>query len=139
MKGERAMKTNFFCPKCQGYLSVADKVVFAIKKKGLDGGLLLLSPNLGEYTYEYHPSIELIEGEEIDFFCPMCGYDLTLEGVKKLARVKMQIDDKETFWVVFSKKKGERCTYKISDGGEKESFGEHSGLNIDILSINLLK
>jgi len=133
------MKTNFFCPKCQGYLSVADKVVFAIKKKGLDGGLLLLSPNLGEYTYEYHPSIELIEGEEIDFFCPMCGYDLTLEGVKKLARVKMQIDDKETFWVVFSKKKGERCTYKISDGGEKESFGEHSGLNIDILSINLLK
>lgn len=133
------MKTNFFCPKCQGYLSVADKVVFAIKKKGLDGGLLLLSPNLGEYTYEYHPSIELIEGEEIDFFCPMCGYDLTLEGAKKLARVKMQIDDKETFWVVFSKKKGERCTYKISDGGDKESFGEHAGLNLDYLSIILLK
>lgn len=133
------MKTNFFCPKCQGYLSVADKVIFAIKKKGLDGGLLLLSPKLGEYTYEYHPSIELTEGEQIDFYCPMCGHDLTVEGVNKLARVKMQIDDKETFWVVFSKKIGERCTYKISDDGQKESFGEHASLNVDYLSVALLK
>ncbi len=133
------MKTNFFCPNCKGYLSVNERVIFAIKKKGLDGGLLLLSPELGEYTYEHHSSIVFKDGEQIEFFCPICGYDLTLEGANNLVRVKMQVDDKEDFWVVFSKKIGERCTYKIADDGTKESFGEHAGLHLDLMSTTFLK
>lgn len=133
------MKTHFFCPKCHGYLSVGNRVIFTIKKKNLDLGLLLLNPKLGEYTYEYHPSMKIDEGEEIEFFCPMCGYELTYEGANNLVKIRMSVDDNEAFWVIFSKKKGERCTYKIAHDGSKEHYGEHADPNIDFSNLAQLK
>lgn len=133
------MKTHFLCPKCKGYLSVGNRVVFTVKKSNLDLGLLLLNPQLGDYSYEYHPSMKIDEGEKVEFFCPMCGYELTLEGDHNLVKIQLQIDEKETFWVIFSKKKGERCTYKIADDGTKELFGEHANPNIDFSNLTLLK
>lgn len=133
------MKTNFFCPECKGFLCVGGKLIFSIRKKDSARGLLLLSPKLGEYHFENHSSFFIEEGEEVEFFCPICGFELTLDGHTHLVRIQMQVDDKETFWVVFSKKKGEKCTYKISGDGSKEVYGEHAQPNVDFRNLTLLK
>jgi hypothetical protein len=133
------MKTNFLCPKCRGYLNVGDRVIFAIKKEGWSGGLLLLSPELGEYSFIHHPSFTINEGEFLEFYCPICNHDLSLNGSVNLAKVVMNVGDSDEFNVVFSKKHGERCTYKISGGKVSETYGEHSVKHLDLLSDLFLK
>lgn len=133
------MKTHFFCPKCRGYLSVGNRVIFTIKKKGWSGGLLLLSPELGDYTYEHHTSFEIDSGEQLEFHCPICNFDFSVEGTENLARVLMREGDGEEFYVVFSKKEGERSTYKLSEVQIEEVWGEHAAQNIDFISAALLK
>lgn len=133
------MKTNFLCPKCRGYLSVGDRVIFTIKKKGWNGGLLLLSSDLGEYSYLHHGSFKIDPGEQFEFHCPICNYDLSVDGAENFAKVLMREDDNEDFFVIFSKKEGERCTYKLSEAKVEKSYGEHAAKNIDFLSATFFK
>jgi hypothetical protein len=133
-----AMITDFMCPKCRGYLSVGERVIFKISKKGWDGGLLLLSPKLGDYTYSHHHSFKIDEGEQFDFHCPICNYDLSVEGVDNFAKVILK-EDQDEYFVVFSKIKGELCTFKLSERKVEESFGEHFAKHIDLLSISFFK
>lgn len=133
------MKADFLCPKCRGYLSVDDKVIFTIKKKGWAGGLLLLSSKLGEYTYLIHPSYSIEQGEQFDFLCPICHFDFSVEGTSSMAKVLMREDDKNEFFIVFSRKEGERFTYKLSERKVEKSYGEHSNLYADMLSFTFFK
>ena len=132
------MKADFICPKCQGYLNLGEKVIFTIKKKGWAGGLLLLSPKLGDFSYENHHSYKIDQGEQFEFHCPICDFDLTVEGANNLARVVMK-EGEDTFQVVFSKKEGEKSTYKVSESKVEESYGEHAGRNLDLLSASFFR
>jgi len=132
------MKTNFICPKCRGYLNVGDKVIFSIKNKHRPFGLILLSPVLGDYKYEVNPSYEVGPGEEFDFHCPNCHKSLHVSGNEKFVRVVMIEDDNIEHWVVFSRKEGEQCTYKISDDSVT-NYGADSHKYIDFLSASMLK
>jgi len=132
------MKTDFLCPKCSGYLSVGENVIFQIKNRKNVGGLLLLSPALGNYTYVMHPSFEINAGEEVDFFCPICHASLSVKSMENLASVEMLDENGVKHHVVFSKKEGEKCTYKISDQGV-EKYGEHSENYLDFISACMLK
>jgi hypothetical protein len=132
------MKTDFLCPKCLGYLSVGKNVIFNIRNKKKVGGLLLLSPVLGDYTYEMHPSYQLSSGEELDFFCPICHTSLSVTGTENLASVILLDENGVKHYVIFSKKEGEQCTYKISDN-ELKRFGAHSGNYVDFISASMMK
>lgn len=132
------MKTDFLCPKCSAHLSVGENVIFYIKNKNNVGGLLLLSPILGDYTYVMHPSLKVNAGEELEFFCPICHASLTVKGIENLAAVIM-IDEKgEKHHVVFSRKEGEQCTYKVSDQ-VIEKYGAHAHNYLDFISASMLK
>lgn len=133
------MKNDFICPNCRGYISVNDKIIFTIKKEGWKGGILLLNPLLGNYDYLHHPSIKIEEGEKFEFHCPICDFDLSVEGTDNLAKVILQDNKMKEYFVVFSKREGEKCTYKISDSKLEESFGEHAPRNIDLLSTSFFK
>lgn len=130
------MKTDFLCPKCSGYLSVGEKVIFSIKSKKNEKGLILLSPSLGNYNYQMHPSFQIATGEEVEFFCPICHASLSVEGVENLALVVMQ--DEAKHFVIFSRKEGEQCTYKISDQ-KVEKFGEHANNYVDFITASMMK
>jgi uncharacterized protein YbaR (Trm112 family) len=134
-----AMKTNFICPKCRGYLNVDKKVIFTVKKKGWSGGIVKLSPELGDYAITHHPSFKFDDGDHFEFHCPICNYDLTLDGADKLAKVILHEEDGKEYFVVFSKIKGERCTYKISEKQVEESYGDHAGRNMDLLSATFFR
>ncbi len=133
------MKNDFLCPNCRGYLSVGDRIVFTIKKKGWSGGILLLSPLLGDYSYENHSSYKIDPGEKFEFHCPICDFDFSVKGTDNLARIIMMDEAKKEFTVVFSKREGERCTYKISDIKIEEEYGEHAPRNLDLLSTSFFK
>lgn len=132
------MKTEFLCPKCSGYLSVGENVIFNIRNRKNVGGLLLLSPSLGDYTYTMHPSYQISPGEDIDFYCPICHASLSVKGIESLASILM-IDEKGLkHRVVFSKKEGEQCTYKVSDQ-VIEKYGLHAQNYLDFISASMLK
>jgi hypothetical protein len=133
------MKTDFLCPKCRGYLNVGNNVVFTIRQKGWTGGILLLSPELGDYSYSIHPSHRVEPGEQFDFLCPICHFDLSVPGSENMAKVLFKEDDRHEFYIVFSRKKGELCTYKISEAKIESSWGEHQMEHIDFLSASLFK
>ena len=133
------MKNDFICPNCRGYLNTGDRIVFTIKKHNWKGGLLLLSPLLGDYSYDHHTSYTIAPGEKLEFHCPICDYDLSIEGTDNLAKVLMSDADKKVFTVVFSKREGEKCTYKISDIKIEAEYGEHAPRNLDLLSTSFFK
>ncbi|KAB2871724.1 MAG: hypothetical protein F9K37_02445 [Bacteroidales bacterium] len=132
------MKTDFLCPKCSGYLSVGQNVIFQIRNRENVGGLLLLSPIIGDYTYVMHPSFKISPGEKVDFFCPICHASLSVKGVENLASVILIDENSTKFHVVFSSKEGEQCTYKISDE-VIEKFGADSDNYVDFVSASMLK
>ena len=132
------MKTDFMCPKCNGFLNVNEKIVFAVKKEGQNGGIVLFSPSLGDYSVSHHPSFETVDGEQVEFFCPICNQNLSVDGSNNYARVILHEDDKECF-VVFSKTKGERCTYKMSNSQIEASFGDHFASHFDFVSALFFK
>ncbi|BDX36775.1 hypothetical protein CYCD_01300 [Tenuifilaceae bacterium CYCD] len=132
------MKNNFLCPKCSGYLNVGEYVIFNIRNKKHTKGLLLLSPVLGNYTYEMHPSYEVSTGESVDFYCPICHASLSVEGSENLAAIILQEESGEKHHIVFSRKEGEKCTYKISNK-TIEKFGAHANNYIDFISASMMK
>ncbi|MDD2564432.1 MAG: hypothetical protein PHU27_09485 [Salinivirgaceae bacterium] len=132
------MKADFLCPNCYGFLNVNEKLVFAVKKKGQNGGVFLFSPSLGDYSISHHHSFETEDGEQVDFHCPICNHNLSVEDGDKFARVLLREDDKEYF-VVFSKTKGERCTYKMSNNQIEASYGDHFVNHFDFVSALFFK
>jgi hypothetical protein len=132
------MKTDFICPKCKGYLNVGNNVIFSIKNKARPFGIILLSPILGDYKYEVNPSYQILSGEEFEFYCPNCHKLLSISGNDNLVEIIMTENDDNAHSVIFSRKAGEKCTYKISEG-RITNYGIDAYKYVDFLSACLVK
>lgn len=114
---------DYLCPNCRGHLRPAGKIVFSVKTRDGRTGLLLLSPELGEYNIEKHPSLKLREGEHLEFYCPMCHDSLSsLDEHINLAKIIMLDQEGKESEIIFSKIVGEKCTYQLM-GDEILPFG----------------
>lgn len=127
------MGNSYLCPKCSGHLKVGDSVVFSTRSKKGETGLILLSPQLGNYKVINHPSFDFEEGDYVEFFCPLCHVQLTSEKNENLAKMTMIDDELQESEVLFSKIVGEKCTYKIVDGSVEE-FGEDSACYLEYVA-----
>jgi hypothetical protein len=109
------MERNYHCPFCHGQLYINERIIFSIQNEQDQKGLILLTPDLGDYRAMKHPSFKIKEGEHLDFFCPICHKNLIVEKKDlKFTRV-MMVDAGEEFEILFSQIAGERCTYVIGD------------------------
>ena len=133
------MANDFLCPYCKGFLNIKEDVVFLIKKPKWDGGLIMLSPELGNYTSKHHRSFKIEEGENFDFLCPICHAKLVSEVAEHLAGVIMRDKDGEESRVLFSRINGEQSTYKITDGKKVQSYGEHAKKYIDYVNLSMTR
>jgi len=113
------------CPQCRGHLRVGDYIVFKIRNTRREKGLLLLHPELGNYSSIKHPGFNFEEGERIDFFCPLCMQSLDAALDENLVQVLMLDEQLIEHEIYFSRIAGERSTYKVSEEGVKVT-GEHS-------------
>ena len=70
------MSRAFHCGHCKGLLNPGSEVVLVIEF-GSGRGLVLLSPELGDYTAVLAQSIPLEVGRAYVFRCPLCDADLS--------------------------------------------------------------
>lgn len=122
------MNKSYICPHCRGHLKIDKDIIFLTKTKSGASGLVLISPEIGNYTYKSHPSVKYADGDHINFICPICYENLDAKEFESanLAKIFMVDEKGKQYSVVFSKIKGEKCTYKVSDD-TFEAYGKNSG------------
>ena len=119
------MKNQYMCPHCRGHLRIGDSIVFRIQNKKKEKGLLLLHPEVGNYSSVKHPGFHFKEGEPLDFHCPICQESLDAKLDKNLVRVIMIDKSHAEHEIYFSRIAGEKSTYQVS-GDKVQATGEHS-------------
>jgi hypothetical protein len=117
---------DFICPKCKEYIRVGDHLIFKVKNSKKQSGILLLSPQIGNYTSVKHPTFKIVRGESLDFYCPLCNNSLKSDIHENLAHVIMQDVKGKSFDVYFSQIAGEHSTYE-TDGDSVHAAGEDAG------------
>lgn len=120
------MESSFICPYCKGHLKVGDRVVFRVRNQNKEFGLLLLSPQIGNYDSMKHPEFEYKIGEALEFYCPLCSHTLSTKIDENLIFVVMTDDQKVEHNIYFSRISGEKSTYQVT-GDTVIAAGEHSG------------
>jgi len=126
------MKSDYLCPACRNFLNVGENVVFHAKASHRREGILMLHPQVGNYSVIKHPSFDYEEGEKVEFHCPYCNAELTSERNKNLVKILMIDAKKQEFEILFSRVAGEKSTFVIM--GEKvEPFGPDSTKYMDYL------
>ena len=132
------MKKQFICPRCKGYLDVGQHIVLSAKKDNGDAGIILFSPEIGNYTTETNPDFHLQAGEKCEFFCPICHQKLSADIHDNLSRIIMVDENKQEYEILFSKIAGEQSTYKIV-GESMVIFGDHKSNYVDFISLSFYK
>ncbi len=124
---EHNLKNNYQCPECLSYLRVWNNIVFAVKSSSRPKqGIILLDPELGNYTITSHPSLKFVPGESVEFFCPVCHKNLSEDSENKnLVKIHMVFENYKKYDIYFSKITGEHSTFKIYKNDIIEKHGEH--------------
>lgn len=126
MKNEVKLKTNYFCPACGSFLRVWNNIILIAKSStGEKKGILLLNPSLGNFSVTAHSSLQLEQGEKVDFLCPVCHKNLAATDINEnLIRISMTDLEDKHYDVYFSRICGQQSTFKISDNNIIEKFGK---------------
>lgn len=117
---------DFLCPKCRGHLRIGNEIILLAKNSRKKSGLILLNAEVGNYNSTKHPSFDVREGEDFDFYCPLCHTDLKSDIHLNLAKVIMIDENSSEFEVYFSRIAGEHSTY-ATKGDTLRISGEHAG------------
>jgi len=126
------MATDFKCPHCQNLLNVGENIVFAARNKWGKEGLIMLHPEIGNYTVLKHPNFDVPKGEMLEFHCMYCNKQLLSERSKNLAKILMVDENGKEYEIHFSRIAGQHLTYKII-GETVEIFGEDASAYLDTL------
>ena len=129
------MYNDYKCPKCYGNIRVGDNIILSAKNKELPGAVVLLHPELGNYSVFHHPSFKYEKGDIIEFFCPICHHNLDSSKHMNLAMVIMTDENNQDFDIYFSKVTGEKSTLKMI-GEHMEVFGQHSEEYLDFFNLS---
>jgi len=124
------MATDFKCPHCFNLLNVGENVVFSTRNSWGSQGLIILHPQLGNYSVIKHPGFEVLEGEILEFYCPFCTRQLLSERNSNLASILMSDEKGKEFEIHFSRIAGQHSTYKII-GDSYEIFGDDASYYLD--------
>ena len=119
------MEKYYLCPYCRGHLKVGDYIIFTTRNVKKQRGLLLLHPEIGNYSSIKHPSFIYKDGDKIDFFCPLCQARLISAFDENLVYVIMIDTDSREYDIYFSRIAGEQSTYKVK-GDTVIQAGEHA-------------
>lgn len=127
------MKTDFLCPHCSNILNVGENIVFSTCNSRKQEGLILLHPDLGNYSLVKHPGFEIGEKELIDFKCPYCSRTLESDRHVNLARILIRDENGHLGEVHFSRISGQQCTYRII-GQNMEIYGKDAADYYDFIN-----
>lgn len=129
------MESRFLCPHCDGEINHKGNLLFSVQNISGRRALLVLSTKLGDYEVKNRLPFRFDMGDRFDFFCPLCGHELSCEKESNLVRVLMNDESGHQYEVCFSRITGEQSTYKIT-GKNVEVYGLHSQKYLDIMNFN---
>lgn len=118
------MRREYYCPHCRKLLNPGTPVVFVVEHE-TRRELLLLAPELGDYSIIYPPSLTFELGTLYTFRCPLCRADLTSNIDQRLVDILSLTDDGAPVRVSFSRVYGERATFVFAPNG-LDQYGEHA-------------
>ncbi len=118
------MKRTYRCPRCRALLNPGTKIVLRAEWKG-GRGLLLFSPQPGNYDVIIPDGCVLRQNEAVVFSCPVCGSDLTSVHDPALAEILFTTVSGMTGTVAFSRTRGRHASYFIT-AEQIRSYGEHA-------------
>lgn len=126
------MAVEYLCKICRGVLNVKTSIILAASKvNSSKRGLILLNPEIGNYTTTTHPSFKVEEGAEYIYTCPICHSQLNSAKYPHLVRILLVDEEGKEFNIYFSGIAGEKCTYKIRGatverkGPDAELYGKY--------------
>lgn len=117
---------NFLCPKCLAQIRVGEYLILKARNNRKKSGLILLHPQIGNYSSQKHPDFEIQEGEALEFFCPVCSSPLQSDIHRNLAHVILHEENGQDHDVYFSQVSGEHSTFETS-GEAVRIEGEDAG------------
>ncbi len=120
------MKREYFCPSCRTTLNPNVKIVLTASW-GEQRGLVLLSPQPGNYQAFISKELAPPEGARLSFSCPVCQASLHSTVDKNLAELGYRTSHGETGSVDFSRVCGEHATYFVNED-DVRAFGENAGV-----------
>ncbi|MBK6963017.1 MAG: hypothetical protein IPH20_03555 [Bacteroidales bacterium] len=126
------MKTDFKCPHCSNLLNAGPNIVFTSRNRKGKEGIIMLHPELGNYSVNRHPDFDVPNDEMLEFYCPYCKEQLKSEKNPYLAWIRMSDETGLEYDIHFSRIAGQHATYKIT-GKNVETFGEDAGEYLDDL------
>lgn len=118
------MEKHYTCPNCNGQLKVGEYVILMAKNKSKEKGIILLHPEIGNYTSLKHPSFTYQPNESLELFCPLCQKSLASDFDHNLSHLILSENGKQ-YDIYFSRIAGEQSTY-IIDGEKVTATGEHA-------------
>lgn len=130
------MSMNYQCPRCTAYLNVNDCVLFSVKTPDSKVGIISLHSEIGNYSIKKNPEFSYNEGDQLDFYCPVCHTELASEIHDKLARIIMIDEENNKYEILFSRVAGEKSTYKIV-GETMDIYGDDSAEYLDFVNLSL--
>lgn len=118
------MNRRYFCPKCHANLNPNVKIILMARRNG-EQGLILLSPQPGNYEVIVADEIKLQAEDLVEFHCPVCSTSLTTEKDEAMAELTFKLASGSDGTVYFSRRFGEHATYFVIDD-EVQSFGKNA-------------
>lgn len=118
------MKRIYFCPACGATLNPNVKIILTARK-GPKQGLVLFSPQPGNYQAIVADDLALTPGDLVEFACPVCQAALKSGFGAYHAEIGFRLSSGTTGRVHFSRKYGEHATYFVTDESV-QSYGEHA-------------
>jgi hypothetical protein len=110
-----------------------DKIILSAKAKNNTEGLIVLSPELGNYNVIFPSTLKYKKGDLLNLFCPVCHQNLASSKHINLAMVLLSNDADEDFEIYFSQIVGEHSTIKMM-GDHVDLFGEHADRYQDLFN-----
>jgi hypothetical protein len=124
------MKRTYYCPKCQATLNPSVKIILTATHEG-KSGIVLLSPQPGNYRAIIPEELKLGRGDLVEFRCPVCNADLTSDADPRMAHLRFRFSTGTSGYVEFARRFGEHATYFVTEQSIR-SFGpdaEEQGFN----------
>lgn len=118
------MKRAYFCPSCGATLNPSAKVILTARKEQVEG-LILLSPQPGNYQVIAADELDLRPGDLLELRCPVCRHGLISPVNGNLAEIGFRMTNGAEGRVRFSRRFGEHATFFVTRE-EIRSYGEHA-------------
>lgn len=120
------MNLVYKCPHCNASINAKRNIILAAESvhNKSKKGLVLLHEEIGNYTVAMSSSLTIDNGEEVNFFCPVCNESLNnMQGVNLASFTRIDEAGEEST-IVISRIYGERCTFQVDDKKQVKSYGE---------------